>query len=181
MPRLEVFRLQPSDLSWFREFRCGDEPRAQEVAEWIRGEGDDSVLAALADPTTEIWFYATPSGQVVGFSSLGQTRWRYPDRDHPAQTLSIIPMLGVHIDYHGKPADGPKSERYSRQILRHVIGEAKAHADAGRRSRLLGLYVHPENRAAIGLYAAAGFQLFDRQAFSERTQTMYSCMLLVLP
>ena len=143
MPRLLVFRLLPEDLALFRQFECGDAPWAQEVAEWIRGEGAETVRTALGDPLSQVWFYTTGAGEVVGFSSLGRTRWRYPDRRQPPVALSLIPMLGVHARFQRQPADEPKEERYSRQILRHVIGEAKQHSDTGDRQPLLGLYVHP--------------------------------------
>src|SRR5207244_3529887 len=105
---------------------------------------------------TRIWAYATPDKRVVGFGSLGKTKWHLTEEDGKQPDpkakvrVQIIPALAVHEEFQG--------QGISYGIVRHLIQEAKLLMD--QVSPILGLYVHEQNGAAIHVYKKVGFRLF---------------------
>jgi GNAT superfamily N-acetyltransferase len=146
-------------LAAVADFEYGDEPYQQELAQWML---QDSVPALLRG--TKVWLYRNQAGEFVGYSSLGVTRWKYPDPDSPKTSLVIVPAVALRKQFWGKP-DGPPEDRYSSQIMRHLLTEADA---LPGQPPAVGLFVHPDNQAAIKLYERFGFQAFFH-TFTDRT------------
>ena len=65
--------------------------------------------------------------------------------------------MAIRREFWGKPQEAVLDERYSSQILRHLIDEAGAWPGD---PPAVGLYVHPENQAAIKLYLRFHFLPF---------------------
>ena len=107
---------------------------------------------------TTAWLYRNQAEEVVGFGSLGPIRWRWPLPDGSYANLLIIPMLGIDERFHGKP---PEEEwRYSRQIMNHLVYEARQmSAGAKKPIEWLLLLVHSDNERAIKLYEKFDFVL----------------------
>jgi ribosomal protein S18 acetylase RimI-like enzyme len=139
-------------------FSCGEEAWARHVAEWIQG----SDVFDSMNRGTKVWLFETAAGELVGFGSLGPARWRWPPPDGSPTVVLLIPMLGLDQRFQGQP---PEPEwRFARQIMSHLISEAKAMsrqaADEGRAPIVwLVLLVHRDNQRAIRFYEKCGFEL----------------------
>lgn len=154
---LYCFDFDPADRSRFADFDCGGDPWSRQVSEWIRGpDATDSRRRG-----TRIWGFENESAEVVGFGSLGTSRWRWPLPDGPHLSVLLIPMLGVASRFQGLPAD-PQS-RFAVRILSHLIAEARQRiAEIGATGRepppeWLLLLVHQDNLRAIRFYERCGF------------------------
>jgi len=101
--------------------------------------------------------------------SLGLTRWKYPETDSPKTGLVVIPAVAIRREFWGKP-EGPQQERYSSQIMQHLLSEALAWPGS---LPALGLFVHPENHAAVKLYERFGFRTFHHTYTDPVTQITY--------
>jgi hypothetical protein len=72
---------------------------------------DRGALQSIAKHRTKVWLYFDPDNDLVGFGSLGTTKWpNFPER------VSIIPQIGIQSRYHGQPT-GAGETKYSHQIL----------------------------------------------------------------
>ena len=133
-----------ADQARLAGFSCGEEPWARHVSEWILGS---DVLDSMKRGT-RVWLFETAAGEIVGFGSVGTSRWRWPPPDGTRTPIVLIPMLGVAERFYGKPPD--REWRYSRQIMGHLIAEAQNLAcdrrdDAVSGPRWLVLMVHRDN------------------------------------
>jgi hypothetical protein len=159
MPRLmKKTRFSEADLALpdVQAFSCGEERWEREVEEWIRSpSGENSALEDMKKYGTEAWLHWTEEGELVGVSSLGESRWSWPPPKGPKRLINIIPCVGVQKAFQGEPKDAPPEERFAARILDHLIYEAttKTHRDP-----LIGLMVDEENRRAIRFYEKAGFE-----------------------
>lgn len=138
-------------------FSCGDELWARHVSEWILGS---DVLASMKRGT-RVWLFETAEKQVIGFGSLGTSRWNWPPPDGSKATIVLIPMLGIARQYHGFPPD--PEWRYSRQIMGHLIAQAQELGRLGAKGNVLEpewlvLMVHRDNARAIRFYEQWGFE-----------------------
>ena len=88
--------------------------------------------------------------------------------------MAVIPAVAIQKKWWGKP-DGPREERYSAQILDHLILEATKLAVP-----VLGLFVHPANVRACKVYERSGFQAFSRTYTDKATGVTYRSMLRLL-
>ena len=155
-----------------RDFDCGDSEAAQEVAEWIRGP----VLEDLG-PLCQVWLYSTEQHGLVGFSSLGERAWRYPNSkksDHAP--INTIPWIGIRKELQGMPREQPEA-RFFRQILAHIATEASRHTE---RLPLTGLFVRLRN-PAIGAYKRFGFEEFPPPYTDRETKIVYTRMIVEQP
>jgi ribosomal protein S18 acetylase RimI-like enzyme len=139
-------------------FSCGSETWARYVTEWILGS---DVLDSMK-LKTRVWLFETNEGQIVGFGSLGTSRWKWPPPDGEYSTITLIPMLGIGAQYRGQPSD--PEWRYSRQIISHLIDEAiklarEWQGKVEHRPRWLVLMVNRENLRAIRFYENTGFEI----------------------
>jgi ribosomal protein S18 acetylase RimI-like enzyme len=148
-------------LDEIRDFDYGDEPYQRELTDWIRNDA----LAAMA-AGTKIWLYVNQAGDIVGYGSLGISRWKYPDPSSKRIELVIVPAVALRTEFWGKPAGADKDDRYSSQIMRHLLVEA--HYWPGSLPAV-GLFVHPENLAAIRLYERFGFRSFHHSYTDKAT------------
>jgi GNAT superfamily N-acetyltransferase len=87
--------------------------------------------------------------------------------------LTLIPAVAIQKAFWGKP-DGPRAERYSSQILDHLIVEA---AQLPTDLPFLGLFIHPDNHRAIRVYERHGFQPFSQTATDKVTGVIYRSMI----
>jgi GNAT superfamily N-acetyltransferase len=159
-------------LPLVQDFDCGDEPHEQELAKWIVTEAIPTI-----DAGGKVWLYATEDKQIVGFGSLGISNWRYPDPQSKRISVAVIPAVAIKKQFWGQPP-GPRENRYSSQILDHLILEA---AKLPITAPVLGLFVHPANTRAVKLYERAGFVLFSRTYTDPQTQVTYQSMVRILP
>jgi GNAT superfamily N-acetyltransferase len=147
-------------LSEVADFECGGKPYETEVSDWIKTDGPESALEAMQKFGTKVWLYVE-EGNIVGFGSLGVSNWNWPEpTTKPRVRVNLIPMVGIQSRYHGKP-DGPTEQRFSTQIMLDLIDEARRNTDA---KPVLGLFVHPDNAAAIRFYRRIGFQDFHQRS-----------------
>ena len=137
-----------------RDFDYGDESFQKELADWLRTDS----LPALASGV-KIWLYVNQSGDIIGYSSLGVSRWKYPDPSSHRIEVVIVPAVAVRKQFWGKPDGAERDDRYSSQIMRHLLDEAEQWPG---QPPVVGLFVHPDNVAAIRLYERFGFQTFHR-------------------
>src|SRR5665213_2509602 len=158
MPRrLEKSPFAPQDIDLFQTFSCSDELWEREVSDFIQGKSN-GVLLDL-ERGNQVWYYYTREEGIVGFASLGESKWRWPLPGDSAVPLNLISMLGIDRRFWGQP-EGPAEDRFSAQILDDVIIEARSPA---LRKPLLGLFVHIDNHRAKRLYQRAGFTEFHKR------------------
>lgn len=113
------------------------------------------------------------SKEVVGYGSLAVTRWTFPDPTSKRVALALIPAVAIQKSFWGKP-DGPREDRYSSQILDHLIITAvQMKIDVP----ILALFVHPANQRAIKVYERAGFSIFSKTYHDKATGVTYLSMI----
>jgi GNAT superfamily N-acetyltransferase len=161
---LQIVLFTADMLDQVRGFNYGDEPYQQELADWICNDAARALTRG-----TRIWLYVNRAPAIVGYSSLGLTRWHFPEPTSPKTALLIVPAVAVRQCFWGMP-EGPPDERYSSQIMRHLLDEASAWP-----GRLPGvaLFVHPDNRAAIKLYERFAFRPFPHSYLDPVTKVTY--------
>src|SRR5262249_50409861 len=157
--------FQPADiyLPAVQNFDCGTEPWELEVSDWIKGKPGGVLDDLNRAGSCEVWLYGTAEDGLVGFASLSEPSWGYPNRSDPKPNL--IPMLGIQRQFRGKP-DGLKGDRYSAQIMDDIIAEARKHME---RVPAIVLYVHPNNLRAIQFYRDTGFQDYHRTFTDQKS------------
>lgn len=155
-------------------FFCGDLFWEGEISDWIKDP--EQGAREVREGQCDAWLYANQDGELVGFSSLGSSNWRWPTPKDPRISLNVIPALGVDKRFWGKP-EGARADRYSAQILRDLIETARTHST---RQPLLALYVHPDNIRAIKAYENAGFKPFSKTYKAYSSQPDYVSRILNL-
>src|SRR5262249_17398828 len=118
-------------LPHVEDFDCGDEDWEKPLAAWIKAapQVKNGALheARKSKGKLEVWLHVNGLGDVVGYSSLGPSKWPWPLPEDPPTPISVIPYVAIQRRYWGQPADDPP--RYSIQILDHLIFEACRHAE----------------------------------------------------
>jgi ribosomal protein S18 acetylase RimI-like enzyme len=147
-----------ADQARLAGFSCGDEPWSKHVTEWILGS---DVLDSM-ERGTRVWLFETEQGDIVGFGSVGTSRWKWPPPEGAPTNIVLIPMLGIDVRFQGKPSD--PEWRYSRQIMGHLIAEGQRIAQewpesAGQKPQWIVLMVRRENARAIRSYEKCGLEL----------------------
>jgi ribosomal protein S18 acetylase RimI-like enzyme len=136
-------------------FSCGDEPWARAATEWILGP---DVSDSITRRGTAVWLFELADRQVVGFASLGKTRWKWPLPDGTYTNLAYIPMVGLAQPFRGQPPD--PDWRYADQIMGHLVDQARQLATGWPDdAKWLVLVVHPDNLRAIQFYQRCGLEL----------------------
>jgi len=162
--QLRFVVFTPDLLDEVRDFEYGDEPYQKELADWMRNDA----VAAL-QRGTKVWLYVNQAGDIVGYGSLGITRWKNPDPSSRKVEVVIVPAVALRKEFWGKP-QGPSEERYSSQIMVHLLDEAR---DWPGEPPAVGLFVHPNNQAAIKLYERFGFRAFSHTYTDNATGVVY--------
>ncbi len=157
--QLYAVEFTEADQARLTGFSCGDESWSRHVSEWIRGS---DVLDSIKRFGTRVWLFETAQGEVVGFGSVGKTKWKWPPPEGERTTILLIPMLGIDTRFQGQPPD--RDWRYSRQLMAHLIAEGQRMArewsgEAAQKPTWLVLMVHPDNARAITFYEQCGFAL----------------------
>jgi ribosomal protein S18 acetylase RimI-like enzyme len=148
-------RVQPfsaSLLAEVRDFHCGDQPWETEVSRWLTESAIDDCAVKWMERGTKVWLYRAENGEIVGYGSLGSTKWRMQPNE-PRQPVSIIPSFALAASFQGEPRHLPSEERYATRIMRDLIAKADSLAP-----RILGLFVDKHNARAIAFYSRIGFQ-----------------------
>jgi ribosomal protein S18 acetylase RimI-like enzyme len=141
----------PNDLPLVKDFDCGGHDWETEMADWIRLPPTRKFGNANYD--TDIWLYFHPDGRVVGFGSLGTTRWKFPVPNGIRTQFSIIPALAIKSEFQRQPRSQRDGQKFSHQILGDLLGKALGH-----QTQFAGLFVHQLNTHAIRLYKKFGFK-----------------------
>jgi len=164
-------------------------PWEEDVNEWIKPETEPRPRYWMNKKGSQcrIWLYikereGVEGYDVVGYGSLCRSKW--PDvraepwrPDLPKEPVSLIPSVGIQTPFQGQPSDVAPSERYSSQIIEHLIFEARK--TMTERLPFVALYVHPENEKAIRLYRRCGFAEFA-QTYTHPNGMVYRSMILAL-
>src|SRR5947209_8281695 len=88
----------PDLLDLVRDFDYGNEPYQKELADWVRNEA-----ATALERGTKVWLYVNQADEIVGYGSLGVTRWKYPDPSSRKAELVVIPAVAIRREFWGKP------------------------------------------------------------------------------
>ena len=123
--QLYAVEFHEADQARLVGFSCGNEIWSKHVSEWILG----SDVFSSMKRGTRIWLFENAEGEILGFGSLGTSTWRWPPPDGKRTTIVLIPMLGIDARYHGQPTD--PQWRYSRQMMSHLLAEAKSSLVSG--------------------------------------------------
>ncbi len=140
-------------------FYCGKNPCQEFMAQWIRDR--DEVIQALRG--WKIFIYESTDGKLVGYGSLNKTSMILPTEygyGTEQEKVIAIPTLAVDKNFWGEPK-GESEEKYSHQIMRHLIEGAKSwrqNSTKGDIQPCLALAVHPLNRRARKYYLDSGFK-----------------------
>src|SRR3990172_3201822 len=140
--RLIAVPYDGSHATLFAAFDCGTTLPAQLAAEWIKGP---MAIRSLRRGN-KIWAYFGSSDALVGFGSLGTTKWSMPPPDGEKIELAFIPMLAIALEFQGKPVGCRCRDRFSGQLLSDLISKA-----AALQLPLLGLFCDPANVKAMAL------------------------------
>jgi ribosomal protein S18 acetylase RimI-like enzyme len=156
--QLYACEFNEADQALLAGFSCGNEPWSRHVGEWIRSS---DVLDSM-QRGTRVWLFETAAREIVGFGSIGTSRWRWPPPDGASAQLVMIPMLGIAERFQGQPPD--PEWRFADQVMSHLIGEARQLLDASSQSKTpllkwLVLMVHRDNARAIRFYKSWNFEL----------------------
>jgi ribosomal protein S18 acetylase RimI-like enzyme len=157
-------------------FDCGAEPWQQEVSDWIKApRGTGGAVDALSQGN-QVWLYADPNYELVGFGSIGATTQRYPRPKDDPIPASVIPWMAVARRFWGQPP-GPPQGRFSALVLQDLMAEAFRFKD---QRGLLILFVHLDNVAGFKLYERAGFAELHKPYTDKKTGWKYKRMVLLL-
>ena len=117
---LQKVPFTPQLLSFVQDFDCGDEEWERPLAAWIKAAPDDAngTLHLMSDPKHElqVWLHVNDRRQVVGYSSLGKSKWRWPDPQDKRVPISVIPNVAIQKRFWGLPENDPP--KYSTQAPR---------------------------------------------------------------
>ncbi len=156
------------------DFDCGGEPWEQPLNEWIKAKPDvkhGALYEMKRRKNLNVWLHVNQADELIGYSSLGESNWRWPLPADPRVPISVIPNVAIQRRFQGKPDEPP---RYSRQIMDHLVFEARQQKN---RYPLLGLYVDPRNARAIAMYRRESFE--DFQTYTDPDDGITYCGMLL--
>lgn len=163
-------------LPLVQDFECGDQVYEVEVSDWIKNKGPGCVIDAMERWGTQVWLYVNEQTELVGFGSLGKTKWYWPAPSDKRVTVNLTPSLGIRSCFKGQPS-GPPEGRYSTPIILDLIAAGRGITGV---NPVLGLFVHPENEAAMRLYKRVGFAHFHQRSKGDDPGVEYIGMILRL-
>lgn len=169
-PRLAKVQFTEQDFDAVQGFACGNEPWELYLAQWITNTAvqDERTIVDLLRDGTKVWLYYAGQGNLVGYGSLGVTRWKYPEPFGPTTaTIGVIPAVAVSSAYQGQPL-GDWRQRYSTEILMDLITTATQNYSAGVfPDPALGLFVDTRNVRAKTVYTRLGFTDYGKPLKQE--------------
>jgi len=71
-------------------FDLGDVDFQKELGDWLRSDA-----VAAMQRGTKVWLYVNQAGEIVGYGSLGVTRWKYPDGTARKTDVLIVPAVAL--------------------------------------------------------------------------------------
>lgn len=143
---LQPAEFFPADLPLVADFSCGTEPWEVAMADWIKAP--PTARFGNSRQETSVWLYFHPDGRVVGFGSLGMTRWTDPYPSGPWRNLSVIPALAIQTEFQHLPrTQDDDTPGFSHQILGDLLGRALLQSPD-----FVVLCVHRDNHKAMALY-----------------------------
>src|SRR5271157_1062144 len=111
-----------------QDFDCGAEDYQVEIAEWIKNSGAGCIIDTMRDHLElKVWVYTLGDDTIVGYGSLGVTRWRLRGKVPGKKKVPVllIANMGMRKEFQGEPKTATdKSDRYSSQILGDLIAKA---------------------------------------------------------
>lgn len=147
---LVIRKFDAACLPSLGAFDCGQDQFGKKATDWIRCvNASDCAIQAMRDRDTEVYLYSTPAGQLVGFGSLGKTKRKVKRVE---EEWSIIPHVGIGLQFRGCPKGVPWQDRYAASIMLDLMDVARDH-----HTPTLLLYVHQDNGPARTLYRRLGF------------------------
>lgn len=150
---LDVVEFTREQQGLVQGFDCGSAPWSRAISEWITGP---DVLQSIQKYGTRVFLYFTIPNSLVGYGSIGRVSWSYPYPHGERQQFAIIPRLGIQVPFQHGPAGTASHERYSHQIMRHLLTEAQALG-----TEFVGVQLHRDNIGAKKLYDNFGFLVSD--------------------
>lgn len=152
-PLLQPAEFLPADLDLVADFECGSQSWETAMSEWIKSP--PTAKFGRSQHETTVWLYYHPDGRIVGFGSLGFTRWTCPYPDGSWIDLSIIPALAIRTEFQHltRRHDEEGNPGFSHQIVGDLLGKALL-----RSPDFAVLGVHRDNVKAIKLYKHFGFK-----------------------
>lgn len=156
-----------------------------EVNVWLSADPEtrEGALYRVRRKDCKVWLYFNEDTKLVGYGSLGKSKWpdagiKSPIPDLAMVPISLIPSVGIQTPFQSGPSGAAYGDKYSTQILNHLVKEARK--KLGERQPYLGLYVHPENHRAIKCYKKYGFLDFPHPYRHQDAGVEYLSMILLL-
>src|SRR5208282_3307919 len=113
-------------VSEVQGFDCGSAEWATPISDWIKGK---EALSRVRKGTTKIWLYYNEANDLVGYGSVGITKWPI-FAEEPRKPVLILPSLGVQEKH--------QSKGYGKLICNHLISEAqKLYSEARSKGKTL--------------------------------------------
>ena len=160
-------------------------PWEAEINEWIKADPStkDGARYRTRRKECKVWLYLNEDDDLVGYGSLGRSKWPDVGTDPIVPNLvmtpiTLIPALGVQTQFQGRPEGVLPAEKYAGQILNHLIYEARWKLT--ERQPCLALYVHPDNERAIKFYRKMEFRDFPQTWANPDNGAIYRSMVLKL-
>src|SRR5262249_41287554 len=100
-----------TELDLVADFQCGDEPWEKPLADWIKSPPTtkNGALYEIArrKGKLQVWLHANQAGELVGYSSLGESNWQWPTADDPRVPINVIPNVAIQKKFWGCPPSEP--------------------------------------------------------------------------
>jgi ribosomal protein S18 acetylase RimI-like enzyme len=82
-----------------QDFDCGDAPWEASLAAWIKADQTvaEGALYQMGQPQLQlqVWLHVNTAGDLVGYSSLGLSRWQWPALTDKRVPISVIPNVAI--------------------------------------------------------------------------------------
>jgi hypothetical protein len=154
-------KLEKKHEALVQHFDCGGAKHEEWLARWIKTDA-----FYLRTRGTSIWLAFTDDRQLVGFGSLNTHDQPTEEDDGSKGKIRwlTMPAFALQLPFWGQPKNVDRSERYSRQIVRHVQQQARekfGRAEAPLEPAL-ALLVHEQATKAQELYKECGFVVVSK-------------------
>src|SRR5436305_14693726 len=93
--RLSAKAFDEACQSEVTNFNCGENPWALTINEWIKS---DDAIQRVQKKSTKVWLYYNDADKLVGYGSLGVTKWPIFSEE-PKKPVLILPNLGVQKEF----------------------------------------------------------------------------------
>src|SRR5207249_3575943 len=87
-------------LAVVQDFECGDEEWEKPLAAWIKAPAEVNTgalgqmkKAKARGKQLEVWLHVNEAGELVAYSALGESNWKWPLPTDERVPISIIPNV----------------------------------------------------------------------------------------